>query len=129
MQRKQLQAMSLTLLNQLNKNQPITFCAFGLRNIITFAWILGLAFYLTIPSALAQQHSYAPNTDNDGGKQAYDCRADIRRFCDGVPGILLFEQENCLQSHMDELKPVCRQHMSSTDFRKYYQSEAHPLGF
>jgi hypothetical protein len=121
--------MPLTNLIRFNKEQPEASCIFGFKKIYFFAGILGVTLSLFSSPILAQQHSYDPNTDNDGGKQAYDCRADIRRFCDGLPGILLFEQENCLQSHMDELKPVCRQHMSSTDFRKYYQSEAHPLGF
>jgi hypothetical protein len=121
--------MSLNDPIQINKEQPEASCIFGFKKIYFFAGILGVTFSLFSSPILAQQHSYDPNTDNDGGKQAYDCRADIRRFCDGVPGILLFEQENCLQSHMDELKPVCREHMSSTDFRKYYQSEAHPLDF
>ena len=121
--------MSLNDPIQINIEQPEASCIFGFKKIYFFAGILGVTLSLFSSPILAQQHSYDPNTDNDGGKQAYDCRADIRRFCDGLPGILLFEQENCLQSHMDELKPVCRQHMSSTDFRKYYQSEAHPLGF
>lgn len=75
-------------------------------------------------AATAQQHSYAPNTDNDGGQEAYDCRDDIRRFCNG-PGILLFELENCLENHMSDLKPACREHLAATDFRKYYQGEPH----
>ena len=121
--------MPLTNSIQINKEQSEASCVFGFKKTNFFVGVLGLTLSLFSSPILAQQHSYDPNTDNDGGKQAYDCRADIRRFCDGLPGILLFEQENCLQSHMDELKPVCRQHMSSTDFRKYYQSEAHPLGF
>ena len=128
MQRQQLQAMPLTQLNQFNKNRPVPFCKLGLKKISALTGTLSLVYSLSFSPALAQQHSYDPNTDNDGGKQAYDCRDDIRRFCDG-PGILLFEQENCLQSHMDELKPACRQHQSSTDFRKYYQSESHPFAF
>ena len=129
MQRKQLQAMSLTKVVQSEKKQPPIYCALKFKKFSYVAGIWSLTFTLLASPTLAQQHSFDPNTDNDGGKQAYDCRGDIRRFCDGLPGILLFEQENCLQNHMDELKPVCRQHMSSTDFRKYYQSEAHPLGF
>ena len=121
--------MPLTNPIRFNIEQLEALGMFGFKKTSFFASILGVTLSLFTSPILAQQHSYDPNTDNDGGKQAYDCRADIRRFCDGVPGILLFEQENCLQSHMDELKPVCRQHMSSTDFRKYYQSEPHPLGF
>ena len=121
--------MPLTNPILINKKRPDFFRVFGVKKTNFFVGVLGLTLSLSSSPILAQQHSYDPNTDNDGGKQAYDCRADIRRFCDGVPGILLFEQENCLQSHMDELKPVCRQHMSSSDFRKYYQSEPHPLGF
>ena len=121
--------MSLTNPIQINKKSPDFVCVFGVKKTNFLAGILGVTLSLLSSPILAQQHSYDPNTDNDGGKQAYDCRADIRRFCDALSGILLFEQENCLQSHMDELKPVCRQHMSSTDFRKYYHSEAHPLGF
>lgn len=120
--------MSLTNPIQINKQRPDFFCVFGVKKTNFFVGVLGLTLSLLSSPILAQQHSYDPNTDNDGGKQAYDCRDDIRRFCDG-PGILLFEQENCLQSHMDELKPVCRQHMSSTDFKKYYHSEDHLLGF
>jgi hypothetical protein len=112
-----------------DKNQPLSFYMLKLKKLSYFALVSSLTFTLSAVPTLAQQHSYDPNTDNDGGKQAYDCRADIRRFCDALPGILLFEQENCLQSHMDELKPACRQHMSSTDFRKYYHGEAHPFEF
>jgi len=119
--------MPLTNTILINKKHPDFFRFFGEKKTNFFVGVLGLNLSLFSSSILAQQHSYDPNTDNDGGKQAYDCRADIRRFCDGLPGILLFEQENCLQSHMEELKPICRQHMSSTDFRKYYQSEAHPF--
>ena len=119
--------MPLTNLIRINKEQLVASGIFGFKKTSSFANILGVTLSLFTSPILAQQHSYDPNTDNVGGKQAYDCRADIRRFCDGVPGILLFEQENCLQSHMDELKPVCRQHMGSTDFRKYYQSEVRPF--
>lgn len=128
MQRKQLQAMHLMKYNKLGKILSLAFSASDAKKLSYIVAISSLALSLFTLPLLAQQHSYAPNTDNDGGKQAYDCRDDIRRFCDG-PSILLFEQENCLESHMDELKPACRQHLSSTDFRKYYQSEAHPLGF
>ena len=121
--------MPLTNLIQIIEQSPDFVCVFGLKKTKFFVGALGVTLSLFSSPILAQQHSYDPNTDNDGGKQAYDCRADIRRFCDALPGILLFEQENCLQSHMDELKPVCRQHMSSTDFRKYYHSEAHPFEF
>ena len=121
--------MSLSNQIQIQKDWLNVLCVNELKKVSFFSGIAGLLFSLSAMPAVAQQHSYDPNTDNDGGKQAYDCREDIRRFCDGLPGILLFEQENCLESHMDELKPVCRQHLSSTDFRKYYQSEVHPLGF
>ena len=83
--------------------------------------ILAISFMSASP-ALSQQHSYAPNTDNDGGQEAYDCRDDIRRFCNG-PGILLFELENCLENHMADLKPACREHLAATDFSKYYHGE------
>lgn len=75
---------------------------------------------LSSSPALTQQHSYAPNTDNDGGQEAYDCRDDIRRFCNG-PSILLFELENCLEDHLSDLKSACREHLAATDFRKYHQ--------
>lgn len=75
--------------------------------------------------ALAQQHSYSENTDNDGGEELYDCLPDVRRFCGGST-LLLFEMENCLQEHMGQLRPACRAHMAATDFRQYYQEEAHP---
>lgn len=120
--------MPLTNRIRINKKLPSAFCIFKLRKINFFSGLLGIALSLFTSPILAQQHSYDPNTDNDGGKQAYDCRDDIRRFCDG-PGILLFEQENCLQRHMGELKPACRQHLRSTDFKKYYHSEDHLLGF
>ncbi|MBM3574773.1 MAG: hypothetical protein FJX39_03515 [Alphaproteobacteria bacterium] len=121
--------MSLNNQIQIYKDCFNDLCITKLKKVSIFSGIAGLLFSFFAIPAVAQQHSYDPNTNNDGGKQAYDCREDIRRFCDRLPGILLFEQENCLESHMDELKPVCRQHLSSTDFRKYYQSEAHPLGF
>ena len=80
-----------------------------------------LTFWLLSSSpVLTQQHSYAPNTDNDGGQEAYDCRDDIRRFCNG-PSILLFELENCLEDHLSDLKSACREHLAATDFRKYHQ--------
>ena len=85
--------------------------------------ILALSL-ISVSPALSQQHSFAPNTDNDGGEEAYNCRDDIRRFCNG-PSILLFELENCLENHMSDLKPACRQHLAATDFRKYYQGEPH----
>lgn len=88
---------------------------------ILFFFML-VCLFIHLSPALSQQHSYAPNTDNDGGQEAYDCRDDIRRFCNG-PGILLFEIENCLEDHMSDLKPACRDHLAATDFRKYYQSE------
>ena len=91
------------------------------KNLILSTLVLSI---ISISPALSQQHSFAPNTDNDGGEEAYDCRDDIRRFCNG-PGILLFELENCLENHMSDLKPACRQHLAATDFRKYYQGEPH----
>jgi hypothetical protein len=68
---------------------------------------------------IAQQHSYAPNTDNDGGEEVYNCKEDIRRFCNG-PSLLLFELESCLESHFVDLKPSCRAQLGATDFRKYH---------
>lgn len=92
-----------------------------MKRLIRFILIL---WTLTISPALSQQHSFAPNTDNDGGQEAFDCRDDIRRFCNG-PGILLFELENCLEDHTGDLKPACREHLAATDFRKYYQGQPH----
>lgn len=87
--------------------------------------ILLLALVSAAAPACAQQHSWSENTDNDGGEQLYDCLPDVRRFCGGNT-LLLFEMENCLQGHMGQLRPACRAHMSATDFRQYYQEEAHP---
>jgi len=79
-------------------------------------------------SSMAQQHSYSPNTDNDGGQQLSDCLQDTRKFCNAWSP-LLFELENCLEDHMTELSPACRSHLQNTDFRKYYKEENHSLGF
>jgi|694.fasta_scaffold06786_19 hypothetical protein len=68
----------------------------------------------------AQQHSYAPNTDNDGGQQLSDCLQDTRKFCNAWSP-LLFELENCLEDHITELSPACRSHLQNTDFRKYHR--------
>lgn len=83
--------------------------------------------FLTAPS-MAQQHSYSPNTDNDGGQQLSDCLQDTRKFCNAWSP-LLFELENCLEDHMTELSSACRSHLQNTDFRKYYKEENHSLGF
>lgn len=90
--------------------------------------MISIAFsFLTAPS-MAQQHSYSPNTDNDGGQQLSDCLHDTRKFCNAWSP-LLFELENCLEDHMTELSPACRSHLQNTDFRKYYKEENHSLGF
>ena len=72
--------------------------------------------------SFAQQHSYSPNTDNDGGEEIRDCAPDMKRFCSAWSP-LLFELENCLQNHMSELTLACRSHFQSTDFKKYYKDE------
>jgi len=88
-----------------------------------FLIVIYLSTSLFIPdSVCAQQHSYDPNTDNDGGQQYGDCLKDINRFCKAW-GPLLFELENCLQSNIQRLTPSCRSHMENTDFRKYYRDE------
>ena len=69
--------------------------------------------------AIAQQRSFAPNTDNDGGQQLYDCRSDIRKYCNG-PGMLLFELEGCLSENVQLLSAACKEHIGATDFRKYH---------
>jgi len=92
------------------------------------AIMISISFsFLTAP-AMAQQHSYSPNTDNDGGQQLSDCLQDTRKFCNAWSP-LLFELENCLEDHMTELSPACRSHLQNTDFRKYYKEENHSLGF
>lgn len=76
----------------------------------------------TMNPALAQQHSYDPNTDNDDGQQYGDCLKDINKYCKAW-ALLLFELENCLQTHIAQLSPACRSHMQNTDFRKYHREE------
>lgn len=84
--------------------------------------VILLMTYPTGNLAVAQQHSYDPNTDNDGGQQFGDCLRDINRFCkEWEP--LLFELEICLQGHIAQLSPACRSHMQNTDFRKYHREE------
>ena len=91
----------------------------------------GVLYLMTICSLLiissmqpvhAQQHSYDPNTDNDGGQQFGDCLKDINKYCKAWAP-LLFELENCLQSHITQLTSACRSHMENTDFRKYHRDE------
>lgn len=79
-------------------------------------------------SSMAQQHSYSPNTDNDGGQQLSDCLQDTRKYCNAWSP-LLFELENCLEDHMAQLSPACRSHLQSTDFRKYHREEDSSPGF
>lgn len=72
-------------------------------------------------AAQAKQHSYDPNTDNDGGQEFGDCLTDINKFCKAWAP-LLFELENCLQGHISYLTPTCRSHMENTDFQKYHNN-------
>jgi len=84
---------------------------------------VSLALFVTMPKpACAQQHSYDPNTDNDDGQQFGDCLKDINKYCRFWEP-LLYELENCLQSHITQLTPECRSHMQNTDFRKYHRDE------
>lgn len=96
------------------------FAALQLKSTKTIIFALLICFYSD--AALSQQHSYDPNTDNDGGQQFGDCLKDINRFCKAWEP-LLFELENCLQSHIESLTPACRSHMTNTDFRTYHRDE------
>ena len=98
-----------------------------LRKILSAIMISIPLSFLTVPS-MAQQHSYSPNTDNDGGQQLSDCLQDTRKFCNAWSP-LLFELENCLEDHMMELSPACRSHLQNTDFRKYHKEESRSLDF
>ena len=90
---------------------------------ISFIMILCSTLIISNPeSALAQQHSYDPHTDNDDGQQFGDCLKDINKYCRAWAP-LLFELENCLQSHIAHLTPACRSHMENTDFRKYHSKK------
>lgn len=84
--------------------------------------ICSLLIMSSMNSALAQQHSYDPNTDNDDGQQFGDCLRDINKYCRAWAP-LLFELENCLQSHISQLTPACRSNMQNTDFRKYHRDD------
>ena len=81
----------------------------------------------TCPS-IAQQHSYDPNTDNDSGQELTECGPDITKYCK-FWSPLLFELENCLQSHMETLRPACRTHLQTTDFRRYHTGQDPSSGF
>ena len=76
---------------------------------------------------LAQQHSYAGVTAENIGEEQEACAADAYRFCGGND-IALFEMENCLSRHLGQLSKSCREQIAPTDFKKYYQEEAHPFG-
>lgn len=79
-------------------------------------------FVIVLPiNARAQQHSYAPNTDNDGGAEFRDCAVDIKRYCNAW-GPLLYELENCLLAHETTLSNSCLSHLKNTDFRKYHEN-------
>lgn len=95
---------------------------------IMLAFMTSVMYPFMASPSMAQQHSYSPNTDNDGGQQLSDCLQDTRKFCNAWSP-LLFELENCLEDHMTELSPACRSHLQNTDFRKYYKDENHSLGF
>lgn len=86
------------------------------------------ASFLLPSLSFAQQHSYAPNTDNDGGDEIRDCMQDMKKYCVSWSP-LLFELENCLQDHMAQLTSACRSHLQSTDFKKYHNEQNNPLGF
>ena len=77
--------------------------------------------------ALAQQHSYAGVTAENIGEEQEACAADAYRFCGGND-IALFEMENCLSRHLGQLSKSCSEQIAPTDFKKYYQEEAHPFG-
>lgn len=77
--------------------------------------------------ALAQQHSYAGVTAENIGEEQEACAADAYRFC-GANDIALFEMENCLSRHLGQLSKSCSEQIAPTDFKKYYQEEAHPFG-
>jgi hypothetical protein len=96
-----------------------------LMRLLDLMFLMIISSLLIIPitnPALAQQHSYDPNTDNDDGQQYGDCIKDINKYCRAWAP-LLFELENCLQSHISQLTPACRSHMQNTDFRKYHQDD------
>ena len=78
-------------------------------------------------TAQAQQHSYAGVTAENIGEEQEACGADAYRFCGGND-IALFEMENCLSRHLGQLSKACREQIAPTDFKKYYQEEAHPFG-
>lgn len=91
------------------------------------AYFLFIFLLWTGPS-IAQQHSYDPNTDNDSGQELADCGVDIAKYCK-FWSPLLFELENCLQSHMETLRPACRAHLQTTDFRRYHTGQDPSSGF
>lgn len=90
--------------------------------ILPMIFFSSALFVGSVNLAYAQQHSYDPNTDNDGGQQFGDCFKDINKYCK-VWAPLLYELENCLQSHITQLTSACRSHMENTDFRKYHRDE------
>ena len=85
-------------------------------------FLSSICLVTSVNPANAQQHSYDPNTDNDAGQQFGDCIKDITRYCK-IWEPLLYELENCLQSHISQLTPTCRSHMQNTDFRKYHRDD------
>lgn len=78
--------------------------------------------------AFAQQRSYSGVTAEDVAEEQEACGADARRFCGGND-IALFEMESCLSRYVPRLSAACRDEIAPTDFKKYYQQEAHPFNF
>lgn len=78
--------------------------------------------------AFAQQHSYAGVTAENIGEEQEACAADAYRFCGGND-IALFEMENCLSRHLGQLTKACKEQITPTDFKKYYQEETRLFNF
>lgn len=92
------------------------------KKIKLWSQLMCYLFVIGLPiNASAQQHSYSPNTDNDGGAEFRDCAVDIRRYCNAW-GPLLYELENCLLAHESALSNSCLSHLKNTDFRKYHEN-------
>lgn len=115
--------------NKTFKRLPTHYKHKKLANSVLFISIIFNIFIASLGQiAKAQQHSYDPNTDNDSGQELADCGPDIAKYCK-FWSPLLFELENCLQSHMETLRPACRAHLQTTDFRRYHTGQDPSSGF
>lgn len=86
---------------------------------------LWLVFAMTPAVA---QNTWAGNLAQDFTDEQNACYGDAQRFCGGNT-IFVFEMENCLKRNLASVSKPCRKLLSPTNFKTYYQEEAHPFDF